>query len=259
LAPVSTLTSSVRPEAGRSAIDANPGFWYHTIDLAPGLATPGLIDLRSCAAKVLPDDLTGKRVLDVATFDGFWAFEMERRGGEVIATDVHSVEEIEFPPPRRDHVMAQSIESGLELGAGFRLAAEALGSNVRRVECNVYDLSPAAIDGPVDFVLCGALLTHVRDPVRALERMRDVLVPGGEVRAFEPFSPYLTLLSRRRPTGRFLAHETDYSWWVPNLAGIASWLTAARLESVRRVAIARPRSSAFARTPYAAFSARRPR
>jgi tRNA (mo5U34)-methyltransferase len=255
---VSTDAAARAAETGQRAIDGNPGFWYHTIELAPGITTPGLIDLRASAAKVLPADLSGKRAVDVATFDGFWAFEMERRGADVTATDVSSVEEIEFPPLRRDHVMADSRESGLELGAGFRLAAEALGSGVNRVECNVYDLSPTALGGPADFVFCGALLTHVRDPVKGLERIRDVLAPGGEVRVFEPFSAYLTLTSRRRPAARFLAHETDYTWWAPNLAGISSWLAAAGFEGVRRVAITKPGSSAFARTLYAAFSARRP-
>lgn len=253
-----TQTSPAHAEAGQRAIDENPGFWYHTIEFAPGLTTPGLIDLRASAPKVLPEDLHGKRAIDIATFDGFWAFEMERRRADVTAMDIPSVEEIEFPPLRRDRVLAQSIESGLQLGAGFRLAAGALGSRVDRVECNVYDLHPSVVGGQMDFAFCGALLTHVRDPVRALERIRDVLVPGGEVRVFEPFSAFLTLVSRRRPSARFLAQQTDYSWWIPNLAGISSWLTAARFELVRRVAITRPPSSAFARTPYAAFSARRP-
>ena len=256
---MTTESAAARTEAGRRAIEQNPGFWYHTIELGPGMTTPGLIDLRASAPKVLPKDLGGRRVLDVATFDGFWAFEMERLGGDVTATDVTSVEEIEFPPLRRDHVMAQSRETGLELGAGFRLAAEALGSSVNRIECNVYDLSQGAVGGAVDFVFCGALLTHVRDPVRALERIHDVLVPDGEVRVFEPFSAYLTIASRRRPAARFLAHETDYTWWVPNLAAISSWLAAAGFDRIERVAITRPRSSAFARTPYAAFSARRGR
>lgn len=44
--------------------------WYHTIELAAGVETPGWFDLRPAAAKVLPPRLTG-RCLDVATFDGF--------------------------------------------------------------------------------------------------------------------------------------------------------------------------------------------
>ena len=31
--------------------------WYHTIEIAPGVRTPGLVDLRSIAPRVLPDDL----------------------------------------------------------------------------------------------------------------------------------------------------------------------------------------------------------
>ena len=64
--------------------------WYHTIELAPGVVTPGWFDTRSVVdALPLPASLAGKRCLDVGTFDGFWAFELERRGAEeVIAIDV---------------------------------------------------------------------------------------------------------------------------------------------------------------------------
>ena len=49
--------------------------WYHTIELAPGEVTPGLVDLRAVAPRVLPARIEG-RALDVGTYDGFWAFEM---------------------------------------------------------------------------------------------------------------------------------------------------------------------------------------
>jgi hypothetical protein len=62
----------------RAAVAANP-VWYHSIELAPGLVTPGHIDLRPVARRVLPERMEG-RALDVGTFDGFWAFELERRG-----------------------------------------------------------------------------------------------------------------------------------------------------------------------------------
>ena len=63
--------------------------WYHTLELAPGVRTPGWFDLRETAAALLPASLAGRRCLDVGTFDGFWAFEMERRGAaEVIAIDI---------------------------------------------------------------------------------------------------------------------------------------------------------------------------
>jgi hypothetical protein len=44
-------------------------FWYHTIDLLGGGATPGRYDHRSLAPEyVFPDDLTSRRALDIATF-----------------------------------------------------------------------------------------------------------------------------------------------------------------------------------------------
>jgi SAM-dependent methyltransferase len=244
-----------RIAAARRALDENPRLWYHTIELAPGVVTPGFIDLRKAAERVLPDDLTGVRALDVGTFDGFWAFEMERRGAEVVAIDLERIELAEFPPLRRQRLEERRQEEGFELGVGFRLAAEAIGSGVSRVVCNVYDLTPDAIGGPVDLVLNGATLTHLRDPVRALERIHGVLVPGGELRSFEPFSVPLTLRARRRPSAEFRAASTDYTWWLPNLAAIAAWLSAAAFTDVRRLAITKPPSMEPAR--YVAFSCRR--
>jgi len=253
--PVGTAAEGDRVEVARRALEENPRLWYHTIELAPGVVTPGFIDLRSTAERVLPDDLSGRRALDVGTFDGFWAFEMERRGAEVVAIDLERIELAEFPPLKRGQLEQRREREGFELGIGFGLAADAIGSEVRRIPCNVYDLTPDAIGGPVDLAFNGATLTHLRDPVRALERIHDALAPGGELLSFEPFSVRLTLRARRRPSAEFRAASTDYTWWLPNLAGIAAWLRAAAFVDVRRLAITRPPSMEPAR--YVAFSARR--
>ena len=249
-------TSEERIAAARRALEQNPRLWYHTIELAPGVVTPGFIDLRKAAERILPDDLSGVRALDVGTFDGFWAFEMERRGAEVVAIDLERIELAEFPPLRREKLRRRGEEEGFELGVGFRLAAEAIGSRVSRVVCNVYDLAPDAIGGPVDLAMNGATLTHLRDPVRGLERIRGSLVPGGELLSFEPFSVPLTLRAHRRPSAEFRAASTDYTWWLPNLAAIAAWLQAAAFSDVRRLAITKPPSMEPAR--YVGFSCRRP-
>src|SRR5919201_5774181 len=64
--------------------------WYHTIELAPGVVTPGWFDTRKVVGRLpLPASLAGMWCLDIGTFDGFWAFEMERRGAEeVLAIDI---------------------------------------------------------------------------------------------------------------------------------------------------------------------------
>src|SRR5690242_5802806 len=62
--------------------------WYHTVELAPGVTTAGWIDLREVVERVgFPERLDGVRVVDVGTADGFWAFELERRGAAVVAID----------------------------------------------------------------------------------------------------------------------------------------------------------------------------
>ena len=63
--------------------------WYHTFDLPHGITTPGYFDHRGVAAKVPLPDVSGRRCLDLASADGFWAFEMKRRGAdEVVSLDL---------------------------------------------------------------------------------------------------------------------------------------------------------------------------
>ncbi len=188
--------------------------------------------MRPLAPEALPTDLGGRRCLDVGTFDGFWAFEMERRGAdEVLALDLDDIRDADFPPLARARIEAEHDPSQ-PWGAGFRIAHEILGSSVRRVVGNVYDLSVDLIGGPVDMVLCGTILQHLRDPVAALERMRDVLKPDGEVLMIESYSQPLTRRHPRRPVGEFrpALPESTYTWWVPNLAGLNAWALAAQLE-----------------------------
>ncbi|HEX2087042.1 MAG TPA: methyltransferase domain-containing protein [Solirubrobacteraceae bacterium] len=214
--------------------------WYHTIDLGERGVTPGLIDLRAVAPRVLPPDLAGRRALDVGTFDGFWAFELERRGAEVVATDVERAHDAEWPPHRRDELRAAAERMGVDLDGGFRVAAEALGSRVRRVVCDVRRLDAEAIGGSVDVAFCGALLLHLRDPVGALERIRSVLAPGGTLVLLEPVAVRETLLSPRRPVARFEPLATPFNWWVANLAALRAWLRVAGFAAVRRRGFHRP-------------------
>lgn len=147
--------------------------WYHSIDLGNGLVTPGYYDHRPILHHYrLPDRLDGLRVLDIACFDGFWSFELERRGAaEVVALDIATAGEIDLP--WRVRARMTEAERARSFGAGFRLAHEALGSKVKHVHCNVYDLTPEKF-GMFDLVHCGDLLLHLRDPIGALMRIRGV-------------------------------------------------------------------------------------
>lgn len=64
--------------------------WWHVIELPDGTVTPGVCDYRQEEHShrfQLPKDLTGQTVLDLGTFDGYWAIEAKKRGADVLAAD----------------------------------------------------------------------------------------------------------------------------------------------------------------------------
>ena len=128
--------------------------------------TEGIFDLRPVIDRYhLPASLEGKRALDVGTWDGFWAFEMERRGASVVALDLDDEAELDWPPRRRPQSFPQEPR-----GQGFKVAKEALGSSVERVSLSIYNATTEEL-GSFDFVFCGSVLIHLRDQLLALERI----------------------------------------------------------------------------------------
>jgi tRNA (mo5U34)-methyltransferase len=180
--------------------------WYHTLDLGGGVVTEGMFDHRPVLDRYLvPDDLSGQRCLDVATMDGFWAFEMERRGAvEVVALDLEDPEQLDWPASLRDGtVKTLDIEKGLR----FDLAKRALDSRVRRVLRSVYELDTDL--GLFDFVFCGDLLVHLKDPITAVENIRKVC--RGSATIANPTTRYR--FARRRPVAQL--DGIDYfQWWA---------------------------------------------
>jgi tRNA (mo5U34)-methyltransferase len=219
--------NAVDAATARAAI-ARRRLWYHTIELAPGVVTPGWFDLRGIVDRLPWPDVRGKRCLDVGPYDGFLSFELERRGAaEVIAADIASAADWDWPARMRALGPAALAEqAGPDPGGGFEIAREALSSSARRVEVSVYDLSEATV-GSFDVVVCGSLLLHLRDPVRALEAIRGVCREA--FLSAETIDPLLTLVSPRRPGTRFRGGER-MQWLIPNRAAHAAMLAAAGFE-----------------------------
>jgi tRNA (mo5U34)-methyltransferase len=212
---------------GRSAADVRREvdslLWYHTIDVAPGVATKGWWDLRH-ALPLLPfPDLTGKRCLDIGTWDGFYAFEMERRGAaEVVALDLADLADIDYPPEvRADPTFDPSTPSDQPRSVGFHLLHELLGSKVKWHPGSVYDVADLGL-GTFDFVMLGNLLIHLRDPVRALDAVRRVV--GGKLLVADELYLQTQLLSRRRPLFQLRGMGRDFQWWLANEAGMRQML-----------------------------------
>jgi tRNA (mo5U34)-methyltransferase len=226
--------------------------WYHTIDLGGGVVTPGWMDLRPVVDRLPWPDVRGKRCLDVGTYDGFFAFELERRGASsVVATDISDHSQWDWPWAARERGASYLASVAGEKGRGFAEASAALGSSVEKREISVYDLSPDAV-GEFDVVVCGSLMLHLKDPVRALEAIRSVC--RGSLLSAEQIDPFLTLLSPRRPAMWFRAgHQTQ--WQIPNAAGLRALVESAGFRVERAV---RPYAVPFG-AGYAAGGVRGPR
>jgi SAM-dependent methyltransferase len=192
-------------------------FWYHSFDLPGGVVTKGLFDHRKMAGRLpMPAVLHGKRCLDAAASDGFWGFEMARRGAaEVVSVVLSNPEEQQYQ--NYDQAVTQRTFTVGRADRAFELVRQAYGyENIRRVDLSVYDLDPATL-GTFDYVFMGNILLHLRDPAGAVAAVRRVLAPDGELLSFEQISLSLTALFRHKSLAYLWDHDED-RWWTPNMA-----------------------------------------
>jgi tRNA (mo5U34)-methyltransferase len=213
------------PSQVQRRLDEHP-FWYHSIDVVPGATTKGWFDLRPIVDTLPWPNVAGKRCLDIGTFDGYLAFELERRGAaEVVAIDVEDHLLWDWPPDYRAADLPRDPGfSGPPKGAGFRLAAELMGSKVDWRPLSIYDLDPAEI-GTFDVVVCGTLLLHLRDPLRALEAVRSVT--NGVFMSSEQIELWLSIVGRGKPLLRLNGSGGDCQWFNFNAAAHKQLLLAA--------------------------------
>ncbi len=228
----------VQADSSELAASADALSWYHSIDLAPGVTTRGQVDCRDIVSKtVIPERLDGLRALDIGTWDGFWAFELERRGAEVITVDVPDAEALDWPPRAKVGDAVPGWRKRLaqfQPGVGFDLAAEALGSSVQRRGISIYDLADADL-GTFDLVFVGSLLVHLRDPIKALATLKPLV--KGRVVINDAIDLLPSLYSPRTPRARFAGDTDIILWWHPNLAGLTEMVRRAGFDVVDRSSV----------------------
>jgi SAM-dependent methyltransferase len=178
--------------------------WYHIIDIADGLKTPGLEVCVPGQQKVLRAirdlDLRGKRVLDIGCRDGLFSFEAEKRGANRVV----------------------GIDNDLSRGA-VELLIPSLRSRVEMREMNVIDLTTTAF-GSFDVVFFVGVLYHLRYPFYGLKKVSDVLEDGGtlvlETAVFADVNRHALLYC---PTGKENPYEPT-SVTIFNLKGLTDSL-----------------------------------
>ncbi len=195
-------------------------FWWHSIPLPHGVVTPGKVKDGAVIMERLrlPMDLTGKRVLDIGAWDGFYSFECEKRGAQVLAIDNYNRMEVE-----EERQFASIANSG------FLVAREILESRVEYKDMDVCDLSPDTT-GCFDIVLFLGVLYHLKSPMPALERIARVtrgyaLVESEIIRTLT--SESLILYAQRDEYNR-----DPTNWFIPTVSAMKGMMEDVGFKSV---------------------------
>jgi tRNA (mo5U34)-methyltransferase len=183
----------------RAAIAAFP--WFHTIELRPGIATPGAKSAAVIAAEAEallgPLELSGRSVLDIGAWNGAFSFEAKRRGAaRVVASDSYTW--------RHPHYRGRET---------IELARRELGLAIELLDEDVMLLNRKQ-HGAHDVILLLGVFYHLINPIAPLMRIRAMT---GEVLVIET---HLDATELDRPAmifypGATLANDPT-NWWGPN-------------------------------------------
>lgn len=191
--------------------------WFHSIELEPGIVTPGLHTCYPSGSDYysrrfgLPRELKGQSVLDIGAWDGLYSFEVEKRAASrVLAVDV------------------DQSEGGNWGGTkGFNFAKKILRSNVEFRPINVYELDPVKI-GVFDVVMQFGVLYHLKNPLLALENTARVTGKYALIEtAVVPRRGIYRFYRNDFPVFAFLPGHADdpTNYFYPNIAGLRAALT----------------------------------
>ncbi len=170
--------------------------YYHSIELPDGRIIPGFQSLETQRSRIarfpIPQDLRGKRVLDIGAWDGWFSFEMERRGASVVAVDATKK-------------------------TRFLEAKTMMGSKVEHVVADISHLTPREV-GYFDIVLFFGVLYHLKHPMLALERVCELATDLACVESFvTDEQPDGTIPAMEFYEGTQLGGQFD-NWVGPNIS-----------------------------------------
>lgn len=129
--------------------------WYHVINFGTKVKTPGNYSdyIREKNFSAIPDDLTGKSVLDIGAYQGMFSFECERRNAkEIVASDIYDTK-----------WMSDN---------GIKLCKDILDSKIDIIPLSVYDVDK--LNRKFDIILFFGVLYAIQNPILALEKLFDI-------------------------------------------------------------------------------------
>jgi tRNA (mo5U34)-methyltransferase len=210
-----TLPIGAAPEEAARVLARVP-LWFHTFALnaAYGLYTPGVARDHRYRVPFFPASFAGQSVLDVGTFDGFYAFLAEHRGAaRVVAVD------------NEQYVAWVKARWGIELqgGDGFRAIAELLGSRVQYVRGDALALVDTA--ERFDVIVCFGILHRVENPLGLRRTLGGLLDPGGRLLVetygmTDDHRPEARTIQVRSPGDVYAGDE--YVYWAFGAGGLCA-------------------------------------
>lgn len=206
---------------------------YHSIELPDGSVLPGLQSVDHLRQRLalfgLPEDLTGKRVLDIGAWDGWFSFECERRGASVVAVDCVELDTFLEAKLLRD-------------------------SRVEYLTLDVAELS-AQVLGTFDIVLFFGVLYHLRHPLLGLEKIVELSTDLALIESFviasevRPISTVMEFYERAE-----LGGQID-NWCGPSPECLVSMCRSAGFAQVQLLDITSQRASVICRRCWPEVSA----
>jgi tRNA (mo5U34)-methyltransferase len=192
--------------------------WYHSFVFPDGTRIEGTISIEELTKRwarfPLPADLSGKRVLDIGAWDGWFSFEAERRGASVVAIDC-----VEVP--------------------NFLEVHRKLGSGVEYRVLDFYEIPYAGL-GKFDYVFFLGILYHLKHPLLALEIVCGMATEAVMVESFVCDGRFTwEAHSNEIPTMEF--YETDElgglfdNWFAPSVTCLGALCRAAGFARVERM------------------------
>jgi tRNA (mo5U34)-methyltransferase len=221
---------AIREPVTRREIDSL-GQWFHNIDLdgIPTAPNHFLGDYPRCKwarfRHALPQDLSGRTVLDIGCNAGFYSIEMKRRGAErVVGIDCD------------ERYLAQA-----------RFATGVLGIDVELRKLSVYEVG--RLGEKFDIVLFMGVLYHLRHPLLALDLIhehvaRNLLVfqsmqrgdpEAADLASDYPFSEEEIFARTDFPALYFIERRyagDPTNWWIPNRACSEAMLRSSGFEII---------------------------
>jgi len=163
--------------------------WYHSIDVGKYGATHGTYDHKSYVKYYQFPDLSGIECLDVGAADGFFSFEFEKMGAKVTAVDIHNYDGglgVDPSPSHREAYKQKYLrysnenekfadlleELDMESLQRLLVVKKLIKSDVVFENRSIYDLS--SMGRTFEFVFCGDLMEHLKNPLEAIENLRAV-------------------------------------------------------------------------------------